>query len=146
MKLAAVILALSAALALGAAPAIAVELPPDLAKAVKEYDEAQFNHDIPALERLVSDDYVLVNSDASVENKQKVIADHSMPGFKIDPYVIEQPIENVWENAAVLGGLVHLGWTQGGKHQTRLIRIAHVWAKRNGQWQTTYTQVTRVPE
>ena len=135
-----------AMLALSAAPALAADLPPDLAKAVKDYGQAQFNNDIPELKRLVSDDYVLVNSDATVEDKQKVLADHSLPGFKIDPYVVEQPVEKVWDNAAVIGGLAHLSWTQDGKRQTRLVRIAYVWAKRNGRWQTTYTQVTPVPQ
>jgi hypothetical protein len=40
MKLAAAILVLSAA------PALAVELPPDLAKAVQDYDRAQIHNDI----------------------------------------------------------------------------------------------------
>lgn len=127
-------------------PAFTADLPPDLAKAVKDYDQARFNNDIPELERLVSDDYVLVNSDATVENKEKVLADHGLPGFRIDPHVLEQPVEKVWDNAAVIGGLARLGWTQDGRHQTRLVRIAHVWAKRNGRWQATYTQVTRVPQ
>jgi len=135
-----------AMLALSAAPAFAADLPPDLAKAVNDYGQAQFNNDVPELKRLVSDDYVLVNSDATVEDKQKVLADHSLPGFKIDPYVVEQPVEKVWGNAAVIGGLAHLSWIQDGKRQTRLVRIAYVWAKRNGRWQTTYTQVTRVPQ
>lgn len=140
MKLAAAILVLSAA------PALAVELPPDLAKAVQDYDRAQIHNDIPTLEHLVADDYVLVNSNATVENKQQFLADFSLPGFKIDPYVVEQPVEKMWGNAAVIGGLVHLSWTQDGKHQTRLLRVAYVWAKRNGHWQATYTQVTRVPQ
>ena len=140
MKLAAAILVLSAV------PALAVELPPDLAKAVQDYDRAQIHNDIPTLERLVADDYVLVNSNATVENKQQFLADFSLPGFKIDPYVVEQPVEKMWGNAAVIGGLVHLSWTQDGKHQTRLLRVAYVWAKRNGHWQATYTQVTRVPQ
>src|SRR5688572_1233518 len=128
------------------APASAVDLPPDLAQAVKDYDQAQFNNDIPELKRLVSDDYVLVNSDTTVEDKQKVLADHSLPGFKIDPYVVEQPVEKVWDNAAVTSGVVHLSWTLDRKHHLRVVRMAHVWAKRNGQWQATYTQVTRVPD
>lgn len=140
MKLAPAILVLSAA------PALAVELPPDLAKAVQDYDRAQIHNDIPTLERLVADDYVLVNSNATVENKQQFLADFSLPGFKIDPYVVEQPVEKMWGNAAVIGGLVYLSWTQDGKHQTRLLRVAYVWAKRNGHWQATYTQVTRVPQ
>jgi len=140
MKLAAAILVLSAV------PALAVELPPDLAKAVQDYDRAQIHNDILTLERLVADDYVLVNSNATVENKQQFLADFSLPGFKIDPYVVEQPVEKVWDNAAVIGGLVHLSWTQDGRHQTRLLRVAYIWAKRDGRWQATYAQVTRVPQ
>jgi len=136
----------AAILILSAAPALAVELPSDLAKAVQDYDRAQIHNDISTLERLVADDYVLVNSNATVENKQQFLADFSLPGFKIDPYVVEQPVQKIWGNAAVLGGLVHLSWTQDGKHQTRLLRIAYVWEKRNDHWQATYTQVTRVPQ
>src|SRR5450631_4259078 len=139
MKLAVAILVLIAV------PALAAELPPDLAKAVNDYDRAQIDNDIPTLKRLVAADYVLVNSNATVENKQQFLADFRLPGFKIDPYVMQQPFEKVWGNAAVIGGLVNLSWTQDGKHQTRLLRIAYVWAKRNGHWQATYTQVTRVP-
>jgi ketosteroid isomerase-like protein len=136
----------TAILLLSAVPALAVELPPDLAKAVKDYDRAQVHNDILTLKRLVADDYVLVNSNATVENKQQFLADFNLPGFKIDPYVVEQPVEKVWSNAAVLGGLVHLSWTQDGRHQTRMLRVAYIWAKRNGRWQATYTQVTRVPQ
>ena len=135
----------AAVLVLSAAPAFAAELPPDLAKAVRDYDHAQFHNDIATLEHLVADDYMLVNSNATVENKQQFLADFNLPGFKIDPYVLEQPVAKVWGDAAVLGGLVHLSWTQDGKHQTRLLRVAYVWAKRSDHWQATYAQVTRVP-
>ena len=130
----------------GVVPAIAAPLPPDLASAAKNYDRATVESDIATLERLFADEYVLVNSDASVENKQQAIADFRLPGFKIDPYVMTQPVEMAWDNGAVIGGVVQLSWTQDGKHQQRLIRIAHIWAKRHGTWQMTYTQVTRVPQ
>jgi ketosteroid isomerase-like protein len=135
-----------ALLAAGAIPAIAAPLPPDLANAAKNYDRANIASDIPTLERLFADDYVLVNSDASVENKQQAIADFRMPGFRIDPYVMTERLETAWDNGAVISGVVQLSWTQDGKHQQRLIRVAHVWAKRGGAWQMTYTQVTRVPQ
>ena len=136
----------AAILAVGALPAFAGALPPDLAKAVRDYEHAQFSNDIPTLERLVADDYVLVNSNATVENKQQFLADFNLPGFKIDPYVMEQPVEKVWGDAAVIGGLVHLSWTQDGKHQARVVRVAYVWSRSNGHWQARYAQVTRVPE
>jgi ketosteroid isomerase-like protein len=141
MKLAATILVLSAAPA-----ALASELPPDLVTAAKNYDKAQFTNDIRTLDSLVADDYVLVNSNGTVENKQQFLADFNLPGFKIDPYAIEQPVQKIWGNAAVIGGLVHLSWTQDGKHQTRLLRVAYVWAKRDGHWKATYAQVTRVSQ
>src|SRR5262245_586692 len=106
----------AALLALVAIPALAA-LPPDLAQAVKDFDRAQFHNDTRTLARLFADDYVLVNSDTSVEDKQQALADFEKPGFKVDPYVVEEPVEKVWGNAAVLGGLVHLSWTQDGKHQ-----------------------------
>jgi ketosteroid isomerase-like protein len=146
MKLSAVAQLVVALLLAGAVPAIASNLPPDLARAVRDYDRATVAGDTPALERLFADDYVLVNSDASVENKQQAIADFRMPGFKIDPYVLTQPVETAWDTGAVIGGVVNLSWTQDGKHQQRWIRIAHVWARRGGAWQMTYTQVTRLPQ
>ena len=132
-------------LALAVSPTFAAELPPDLAQAINDYDRAQVANDTATLERLVDDDYVLVNSDASVENKQQFLADFHLPGFKIDPYVLRERVQKVWPDGAVIGGLLHLSWTQDGKHQTRKLRVAYVWAKRDGRWLATYGQVTRVP-
>ena len=136
----------TAVLVLSAAPALAAELPPDLAKAVRDYNEAQFHNDVATLEHLVAADYMLVNSNSTLENKQEFLADFNLPGFRIDPYVLEQPMARVWGDGAVVGGIVHLGWTQDGKHQSRVLRVAHVWAKRGDHWEATYTQLTRVPK
>lgn len=136
---------LALVLALLSMPAFASELPPDLAKAVADYDRAQVGNDVAALARLVDDDYVLVNSNASVENKQQFLADFNLPGFKIEPYVLRERIQKVWGDGAVIGGLLDLSWTQDGRHQTRRLRVSYVWAKRDGRWMATYGQVTRVP-
>ncbi len=140
MKLAAVVLVLSAT------PALASGLPPDLAKAVDAYRQATLHNDIPALANLVTDDFLLVNSNASVEDKRQFLADFNLPGFKIDGYTVEQRVEKAWGDAAVQGGLLHLSWAQDGKHQTRTLRIAYVWQKRDGHWRATYAQVTRAPD
>jgi ketosteroid isomerase-like protein len=62
------------------------------------------------------------------------------------PYILEQKVEKVWGDAAVIGGIMLLKWTQDAKQQSRKLRIVYVWAKREGHWQTTYAQLTRVPE
>lgn len=130
----------------GAAPTATGELPPDLAKAMRDYDQATFQNDIETYRGLVAADYILVNSDSSLENKEQSILPFSQPGFRIDPHVNEQPLQIVWRDGAVLGGRLRLRWIQDGKHQTRLVQTAHVWAKLDGHWRLMYTQVTRVPE
>lgn len=121
-------------------------LPPDLARALAAYNEATVRSDISSLARLVTDNYMLVNSDSSVQNKKSYLADFTVPGFKLDPYVIEQPVFRLFGGAALTGGLFTLGWTQDGHHQSRRLRIAHFWIRRDGRWRIAYTQLTRVPE
>ena len=123
-----------------------VPLPAELAANVAEYRQATMRGDIAALSALVADDYILVNSDSSLQAKASYLADFKLPGFKIERYVIEQPAHAVWGDTALMRGLLHLGWTQDGSQHTRLLRIAHVWRKCDGRWRLTYTQLTRVPD
>lgn len=121
-------------------------LPHDLAAALDDYNRATMHNDVAMLSTLVTDDYVLVNSDSSVQDKASYLADFRVPGFRIDPYEIEQPVYRVTGDAALTAWVMRLGWTQDGKHQSRKLRIAHFWTRRAGQWRIEYTQLTRVPD
>jgi hypothetical protein len=124
----------------------AAELPADLAQAVKDYDEAQIHGSKAELQRLVADDYTLVNSSGRVQNKAELIADYTTPGYRIEPFEILQPVEKVWSDGAVMGGLVNLRGIDGGKPFSVTLRFADIWAKRNGKWQVIYTHVSKPPE
>jgi ketosteroid isomerase-like protein len=121
-------------------------LPTDLAKAIEDYDRATVRNDIATLANVVADDYVLVNSDSSLQDKQSYLEDFKVPGFKLDPYELQQQVHKVWGNAALLAGVVRLSWTLKGEHAARLLRIAHVWTRHEGRWRLAYTQLTRIPE
>jgi hypothetical protein len=136
------VLLLIAALVLCAA-SNAAEIPADLAKAVKDYDEAQVHGNKSELQRLVADDYTLVNSTGRVQNKAQLIADYTTPGYRIEPFEILEPVEKVWSDGAVMGGVVDLRGTDGGKPFAVTLRFADIWAKRNGKWQVIYTHVSR---
>jgi hypothetical protein len=123
----------------------AADLPADLAKAVKDYDEAQIHGSKAELQRLVADDYTLVNSSGRIQSKAELIADYTAPGYKIEPFEIQQPVEKVWSDGAVMGGVVDLRGTDGGKPFAVKLRFADIWAKRNGRWQVIYTHVSRPP-
>ncbi len=129
----------------GSAQAAGVGLPADLARAAAEYDRAQIAGDKAALDRLLAADYVLVNGAAEVEGKAQFIAESIDPSFKLNPYVVERPVETVWDGGAVLAGEVRLGGTNAGKRFAAHTRFADVWAKRNGRWQVVFTEVTRFP-
>lgn len=118
----------------------------DLAEALDAYNQATMRSDVATLANLVADDYMLVNSDTSVQDKPSYLADFSVPGFRVDPYVIEQPVQRIWGDTAFTGGLFLLGWTQGGRHQSRRLRVVHIWNRQSGRWRIAYTQLTRVPE
>jgi ketosteroid isomerase-like protein len=124
----------------------AADLPPDLVEAVRAYDQATISNDVAALAQLVRDDYMLVNSDSTLQDKQSYLKDFTVPGFKLDPYVLEQPMRRVWGNSALVAGVMHLSWTLDGEQHARLLRIAHVWTKQGRRWRMAYTQLTRVPE
>ncbi len=133
---------LIAALALCLA-ADAAEIPADLAQAVHDYDAAQVHGNRAELQRLVADDYTLVNSSGRIQSKAELIADYTTPGYKIEPFEILEPVEKAWSDGAVMGGVVNLRGTDGGKPFAVTLRFADIWAKRNGKWQVIYTHVSR---
>lgn len=122
----------------------AAALPDDLARALDAHHRATVAKDIAALGALVTDDYLLVNSDATVQDKRSYLADFEMPDFRIDPFTVEQPTYRVDGDMAVTGGLMTLRWTQAGRQERRRLRVGHVWVKRDRHWRIAYTQLTRV--
>ena len=124
----------------------AATLPADLAQAVEAHNRATVAKDIATLSDLVTDDYQLVNSDATRQDKRSYLADFEMPDFRIEPFTIEQPTYRVDGDAAVTGGLMTLRWTQRGRPEGRRLRIGHVWVRQGGRWRIAYTQLTRLPD
>lgn len=93
----------------------------------------------------MANDYTLVNSTGRVQTKAELIADYTAPGYKIEPFEILEPVEKVWGDGAVMGGLVHLRGVEGGKPFAVTLRFADIWAKRKDKWQVIYTHVSRPP-
>lgn len=133
-----------AAMALAGALVYA-DLPPDLAAAVRAYDEAQVASDRGALQRLLADDYRLANSGGRVQDKAAFIADQTAPGYRLEPFTVEEPYERLMGDVALLGGAATLAGTDGGKPYSVRLRFLDVWQKRDGRWQVIFTQATRVP-
>jgi hypothetical protein len=132
-------------LALLLAAAASAHIPADLAAAVAGYDKAQVDGNRAELERWLADDYLLINSSGKSETKAELIADYTAPGFDLEPFAVEQPVEKLWNDGAVMGGIATLRGTDGGKRYEIRLRFADIWAKRGGRWQVIYTQVAKAP-
>lgn len=117
------------------------DVPPDLAKAALEYDEAQLRNDGPELNRLVADDYRLIARGGVVLDKKAFVAASTDPNVRVMPFVIEMPLHTVWSDGAVLGGKVNYRTIDHGKDIAEPLMFADVWAKRDGVWRVVYTQV-----
>ncbi len=128
---------------IAAAFAGAGAVPADLAARVRAYDDAQVRGDKAALEDLLADDYVLVNSRGQRQSKAQLIADYTKAGFHLEPFEVEEPVELVWRDGAVMGGVATLRGTDDGRAFEVRLRFSDVWARRAGQWRVIYTQASR---
>jgi hypothetical protein len=131
--------------AFGSPAAAEPSIPYDLQAAVARYDRAQLDGDREKLGDSLADDYLLVNSTGVTETKGQLIADYTAPGYDLQTLTIEDPVERVWDDGAVIGGIGTLTGTEGGKHFEARLRFADIWAKRGGKWQVVYTQVSKAP-
>jgi ketosteroid isomerase-like protein len=135
----------AAAVLLLSTPVHHTGIPRDLARAVRAYDEAQVHGDRAALNGLLADDYLLINSRGLHESKRQLIADYTAPGFTLKPFRVEDAVAKVWLGSAIMGGVATLEGTDSGQPYKVRLRFADVWAKRGGRWQVVYTQASREP-
>lgn len=115
---------------------------PALQRAAQAYDQAQITGNRKELQRLVADDYILLNSKGKQEGKADLIEGFCHSGFHLQPYQVQEPFTKLLNESAILGGLVEFKGTDGGKPFAQRLRFADVWAKRHGQWFVVFTQAT----
>lgn len=132
--------------ALAAAKDAPAKIPDALAARVHAYDVAQVKGDAAALDDLLADDYVLVNSRGQRQTKAQLIADYTKPGFRLEPFTVEEPVELVWSDGAVMGGVATLRGVDGGEAFEVRLRFSDIWAKRGGKWRVIYTHASRDPK
>ena len=129
--------------ALSSANPSSPDAPPDLAARVRAYDVAQVKGDKAALEDLLAEDFVLVNSSGQRQTKLQFIADLTKPGFKLEPFVVEEPVELFWPGGAVMAGVARIRGFDGGEAYDLRLRVSDIWAKRGGKWRVIYVHASR---
>jgi ketosteroid isomerase-like protein len=111
----------------------------------KAWNHALEEKDSKALEMLLSNTMVSVETDGSISSKSEFLAGISSPNYHPSQAVTEQSNVQVYGDAAVVVGILRIKGTERGKAYARRERFVDMWIKINGTWQcvaTTSTSIT----
>lgn len=103
---------------------------------------AQLHHDAKALNTLVGDRFVYTDTDGTVLNKAKFLADIQDPDFKATLIANDSVKVALYPNAAVVTGRYHTKGTYKGKAIDHWGRFTDTWIETAGQWQCVASHTT----
>jgi ketosteroid isomerase-like protein len=130
----------------GATTSAAIEQ--ELLKLDRQWLDAYEKADVAAIARIEADDFTVTYADGKLLTKAQDIevvkkSDPSGAALKLST---EETKVRVYENTAVITGIVIQKMNQDGKEVIVRERYTDVWAKRNGRWQAVATALTTLPQ
>ena len=109
------------------------------------FDRAQLAQDVAALDEMVADTLVFIDSSGKRQDKKAFIAGWSAPGDRFDPVVLaDRVVVPLGPDAAVVSAEATLSGTSGGKRFSSRFRFADTFVRTGGKWRATYIQVTPI--
>jgi ketosteroid isomerase-like protein len=100
--------------------------------------------DIATLDKYTSDDYVLINMNGRMAGKSEMIEGFKSGSSKLTSEELSDLKVRVYGNTAVVTGKADVKGTLGGADATGQILFTRVYVKKDGRWQSTSLQQTRV--
>lgn len=118
----------------------------DVKAAARAFDQAQLSGDKAALERMVADDFLMIDGAGQKNDRNDFIAGWTSPGTTYEPLAVHDPVYvPLGPTAAIVGGRVELKGAENGKPFVSRFHFSDVFAWRDGRWQVVFVQVTRTP-
>lgn len=136
--------------------AIALSVPslaqaPDTSRAeitafADRFDKAQLEKNSAALDEMISDNLVFIDSSGKRSGKKEFIEGWTSPGDSFDPItLVDRIILPLGSDAAVVNAETTLTGVSGGKRFSSHFRFADTFKRVGGKWQAIHIQVTRLP-
>ena len=117
-----------------------------LPAAAKAFDDAQQNHDRPAIESFLALDFQYVTRNGQLLDRDAFIANTTNPGEILAPFVVSNHrVLALGADGGVASGDATVRGVLNGTSFADRFRYADVFARRNGKWVVVYTQVTALP-
>jgi len=106
------------------------------------WNQAQIHHDSKSLGGLVSDSFIYTDTDGSVMNKSKFLADNDDPDYHATVMANDDVKVYAYPNTAVVAGRYHAKGTYKGKPFDHYGRFTDTWIYLNGVWQCVASHTT----
>jgi ketosteroid isomerase-like protein len=106
------------------------------------WGQAYVSKDPKALERILDDAFVNIDSDGVVQTKAEVVAEVSTS--TIVQFLTESMVVHLHGNTAIVTGIFLLKGVDHGKPFAQRERFVDTWFYKNGQWVSIAGLVTRI--
>ena len=109
------------------------------------FDRAQLTKDATALDRMIADDLIFIDSSGKRLDKPAFIAGWTAPGDRFDPIeLIDRRLVRLGSDAFLVTAQTVLTGTSGGQSFASAIRFTDTFRRVAGRWQAVHIQVTRL--
>jgi ketosteroid isomerase-like protein len=110
-----------------------------------EWRDALVNNNLPAIDRLLADDYLGIGANGTLETKADVLATHRSGSLKITLMNLSDLKIRVYGDTAVVTSKADLDGTNGGRDISGHYRYTRVYSYRDGQWRIVSFEASRLP-
>ena len=111
----------------------------------QQWLDAYEKGDTAFLKTVEADDWSLVDSDGTVMTKAQDIKELEDKTFVCkSASMSDAKVNMMGENYAYVTGIVKMSGTYKGKDFDESFRAVDVFEKKNGKWQSTYSQITKI--
>ena len=112
----------------------------------KDFQDAIVANNAKAIERFVTDDWIIVNADGRIVEKDRFLAVVKSGTLTHDTMKLDEPRVRIYgETAVVTGCATSAGKSMGAAFKT-LERSTDVLIRVDGQWRCVLTQLTPIAE
>lgn len=109
------------------------------------FDRAQLTKNAAALDRMIADELIFIESSGRRLDKAAFIAGWTAPGDSFDPIrLVDRRLVPLGPDAFMVTAQTVLTGISGGKRFTSAIRFTDTFRRTQGRWQVVHIQVTRL--
>ena len=112
----------------------------------QSFGEAQVRRDIAKLNRLLADDFTLINPAGKILNKAQFLADMGSGDLRYEWLNYDDIGLRVYRDVALVTGRVVRKGQYKGQDNSGQFRFIHIFVKHQGHWQIGIAQATRISQ